>query len=241
MKNRAFRLLQGLGMASACVALAAPAWAADPFTDAMQTAYVPYRTALFRTNSGDAQGSWQAVQQASQAWAQVARQFTAAPAPYDRDPAFARSLAEVAAVYEKAATEVQAGQLAAAHDSLEAVRDILAQLRERNQVVVYSDHMNAYHEVMEHVLGLDPATLERPEGRMAAMAQTGALEHLARQLQEKAPAQLRDQAEFKDLLGGVQQSVAQLKDALLRQDTSAARAALGKLKAPYSKLFLKFG
>lgn len=76
---------------------------------------------------------------------------------------------------------------------------------------------------------------------MAAMAQTGALEHLARQLQEKAPAQLRDQAEFKDLLGGVQQSVAQLKDSLLRQDTSAARAALGKLKAPYSKLFLKFG
>lgn len=241
MKNRAFRLLQGLGMASASLALVAPAWAADPFTDAMQAAYAPYRAALFRTNSGDVQASRQAVEQASLAWAQVARQFTTAPAPYDRDPAFARSLAEVAAVYDKAAAEVQTGQLTVAHDSLEAVRDILAKLRERNQVVVYSDHMNAYHEVMEHMLGLDPATLERPEGRMAAMAQTGALEHLAHQLQEKAPYQLRDQTEFKELLGGVQQSVAQLKNALLRQDANAARAALGKLKAPYSKLFLKFG
>jgi len=60
-----------------------------------------------------------------------------------------------------------AGRLADAHERLEAVRDLLAALWQRNQVVVLSDHMNAYHEAMETVLTDRPGLLGRPDGAAA--------------------------------------------------------------------------
>lgn len=64
-----FRVLPLLALAAG--ACAWPAWAADPVTDAVQKAYVPYRAALFKTNAGQADESANALKQAQQAWAQV--------------------------------------------------------------------------------------------------------------------------------------------------------------------------
>ena len=55
-------------------------------------------------------------------------------------------------VYAKALAEVGANQLSRAHEMLEEARDIMADLRRRNQVITCSDHMNACHAEMEHVL-----------------------------------------------------------------------------------------
>jgi hypothetical protein len=43
------------------------------------------------------------------------------------------------------------------------------------------------------------------------------------------------------LAKGVNKSVNDLQDALFSQDVAAVKAALTKVKVPYSKLFLKFG
>jgi hypothetical protein len=43
------------------------------------------------------------------------------------------------------------------------------------------------------------------------------------------------------LVEAVETSVAALRAATLGQDAAAVRAAIGKLKGPYSRLFLKFG
>jgi hypothetical protein len=227
---------------AAAAALAAPAHAGDPFTDAVQAACAPYRSALFRTNSQAQAESEQAVAQARQAWAAVVGRFgTQPPAPYDRDPRFAASLAEIDAAYERAATQVGQRRLAEAHETLEAVRDLLADLRRRSQVIVYSDHMNAYHAEMEHVLGEGPKLLAQPQGAMELLARTGALDYLAGRLESEAPEPLRADPEFAKLLAAVRQSVAALKSALVSGDGAAARAALGQIKKPYSQLFLKFG
>lgn len=227
---------------AAVTALAAPAHAADPFTDAVQAAYAPYRVALFRTNSQAQAESEQAVAQARKAWAAVVERFgRQPPAPYDRDARFAASLAEIDAAYETAARQVGRRQLAEAHESLEAVRDVLAELRRRSQVIVYSDHMNAYHAEMEHVLGEGPKLLAQPQGGMELLARTGALEYLAGRLESEAPEPLRADREFVQLLAAVRQSVAALKSALVSGDGAAAKAALGQIKKPYSQLFLKFG
>lgn len=224
------------------LALAAPARAADPFTDAVQAAYGPYRAALFRTNGQAQAESEQAVAQARQAWAAVVGTFgTQPPAPYDRDPRFAASLSEIGAAYERAATQVGQRRLAEAHETLEAVRDLLADLRRRNQVIVYSDHMNAYHAEMEHVLGEGPKLLVQPQGSLELLARTGALAYLAGRLESEAPEALRADVEFGKLLAAVRQSVATLKSALVSGDGAAARAALGQIKKPYSQFFLKFG
>ena len=174
---------------AAAVACASPVWAADAFTDAVQATYPAYRSVLFKTNSATQEECRQALAQAQSAWQQVAGRFAAgAPTPYDRDTQTSATLREVAAVYAQAGAEIERNQLKEAHETLEKVRDLLAAMRQRNQVVVFSDHMNAYHEQMEHVLTAGPGLLggsgasgnSGASGGLTALAlEVGALQHLA--------------------------------------------------------------
>ncbi|NSL54961.1 hypothetical protein [Uliginosibacterium aquaticum] len=216
--------------------------AADPFTDAMLKAYAPYRAALFKTNQTSQPDAQQAIAQARTSWASILKQFMVkAPPPYDRDTQFADSLAEVSKVYDKAAAEIDKGQLIEAHETLEEARDVMAQLRARNNVIVFSDHMNAYHAQMEHVLIEGPKILDGANGFLELTAQTGALEMLANKLASEASADLRGNEEFKTSCAAVQKSVTDLKAALFSQDKAKVKEALGKIKVPYSKMFIKFG
>jgi hypothetical protein len=223
-------------------ALSFPAYAADVVTDAMQAAYGPYRAALFRTNGKSQPEAQQAISQAQQAWKVVTDRFASKPAaPYDRDGEFAATLAKVNAVYDKAAAEIGAGKLPEAHETLEEARDLLAALRLRNGVVVFSDHMNAYHAEMEHLLIEGPKILAGPQGLAQLTAQSGVLEYLAKQLRTQAPSALRGNVEFDALLKDVEASIQAVKRAALNQDAAALKDAIGKVKVPYSKMFLKFG
>lgn len=234
--------IQSVFLLTCAVLLAPVAWAADAATDAMQAAYAPYRVVLFRTNSKAQAESEQAIAHARQSWQSVIDRFAVRPpAPYERDSAFGATLTQVASVYAKAAEQIRDKQLAEAHETLEAARDLLAELRRRNNVVVYSDHMNAYHAEMEHVLMEGPRELASAQGAMLLMARIGVLQHLAQRLRSEAPAGLTGDPEFAPLLQAVESSVAALRTATLSQDTAAIQRALGALKGPYSKLFLKFG
>lgn len=220
----------------------APARAADAVTDALQAAYVPYRAALFRTNSKAQAESEQAIAAARSQWRALAERHGARPgAPYDRDPAFAATLKQVDEVYARAEAQIAARQLPEAHETLEKARDLLSELRRRNNVVVFSDHMNAYHAQMEHVLVEGPKVLARPGGLLELAAWAGTLDYLAGRVRSEAPAALAQDAEFKGLVEALTASVNGLRGAIARQDEAAVREAIGKLKGPYSRLFLKFG
>ncbi|HMW24254.1 MAG TPA: hypothetical protein PKC59_12530 [Burkholderiaceae bacterium] len=228
--------------ALALAAMAGSAQAADAITDALQQAYVPYRAALFRTNSKSQSESEQALAAARRSLAGVVAQWAAKPAaPYDRDPEFAATLKKVDEVYARAQAQVAKAELAEAHETLEGARDLLAELRHRNGVVTFSDHMNAYHEVLEHVLIGGPKTLDSPNGLLRLAGDVGVLDHLAQRLGSQADAALMANPEFVKMLAALKASVATLKDAVLRQDTAAVRDAIGGLKKPYSQMFLKFG
>ena len=230
-------------IAGACLlALNASAIAADALTEAMDAAYAPYRAALFKTNGQSQPEAEQAIGQARRSWRSLQQRFgQSAPSPYAQDSRLPLTLAEVAAVYEKAEGEIRTGQLSQAHETLEAARDLMAELRRRNGVVSFSDHMNAYHAQMELLLTDGPAQTGQAAGLLRLLGQAGALDYLARKLRSEAPPALAADAEFGRLLAAVEQSVATLMQALLAQDAAQAREALGRLKKPYSQLFLKFG
>lgn len=216
--------------------------AADAVTDAMQAAYVPYRAALFRTNSKAQAESEKAIADAQQSWQALTSRFAARPAaPYDRDAEFAATLGAVSQVYAKAQQQIGRQQLAEAHETLEAARDLMAQLRQRNNVVIFSDHMNAYHAEMEHVLQQGAQLASAPQGMLQLMARVGVLDYLAVRLRSEAPAAWQKDQEFIAMHKAVEASVAALRAAALSQDASAVRQALEKLKGPYSRMFLKFG
>lgn len=241
MKSSAQSLFKVVSL-SVFLAAGIGAYAADPVTDMMQAANAPYRMALFKTNGKVQEEALAAVQQGQAAWNMFTSQFSAKPpAPYDRDAGFAASAAEVSHVYAQAIQQVTAGQLTQAHNTLERVRDVMADMRQRNGVVVYSDHMNAYHAQMEKILVHGGETLAQPKGMLLMTAQVGALRYLASQLDAQASAELKKNEEFNALLKAVNQSVLGLEAALLNQDMASAKDAASKLKGPYSKLFAKFG
>jgi cystathionine beta-lyase/cystathionine gamma-synthase len=218
------------------------AFAMDPFTDAMQKAYAPYRVVLFTTNTKSIPESKQAILKAQEAWSSITTQYASSPpVPYDRDAGFSTALHEVNKIYAQAAREIDQDQLSQAHETLEKVRDVLAELRRRNQVIVFSDHMNAYHAAMEEVLLNGKKVLAEPQGMLKLTAQAGILEYLSRKLVLEAPEQYRANEEFLKLTKGIEKSIADLKTALFAQDSKAVLEAMGNLKGPYSKLFLKFG
>ena len=218
------------------------AWSADPVTDALQKAYAPYRAALFKTNSGQSAESAEALKQAQQAWGQVTQLVKSQPTvPYANDELMARTLTGVDQNYVKAAQQVAAGQLPEAHATLEAVRDLLSELRRQNQVIVYSDHMNAYHAEMEHLLDEGPKWLKAGDGLPRLAAQAGVLTYLAEKLAAEAPVATLALPEFKELLAAVNRSVAGLNSAVASGDKGLIEKAIGQVKAPYSKLFVKFG
>lgn len=221
--------------------ICAGANAADPTTTAFQQAYGPYRAALFRTNQADTVAARQAVAQARAAWDQVQREHAQPQVPYAGDPQYGRTLQDVAKAMADAAAAVDAGRLPEAHEHLEAVRDLLAALRQRSQVVVFSDHMNAYHEAMETVLTEGPKLAGQPDGPLALAEWVGTLDHLATRLATQAPAEYQQQPAFREQLQGVQASVQTLRAAVRQGDVEAIRKALGALKGPYSRLFLNFG
>ena len=237
------RTMAALAFAVALPWFAPSAVAGDPATDAMQAAYAPYRAALFRTNSKSQPESEKAIAEAMRTWAAVGERFAAAPPPpYAGDARFAATVNDVAAVYREADRLIRAGQLADAHEELEKVRDLLADLRQRNGVVVFSDHMNAYHAEMEHVIGEGPKLLREPKGALLLMARVGTLEYLAERLRTQAPPALQADAEFAAGQKAVADAVAALKRALVEgQDPAAIERAIGALKGPYSRLFLKYG
>ena len=241
MSTHLHQTLKAIGLVT-LMSVGTLVFAADPVTDAMQAANAPYRMALYKTNGKSQAESQQALTQAQQAWDKLSTQFGAKPtAPYDRDPAFAASVAEVTKVYTEAMAEVNANQLADAHNTLEHAREVMADMRQRNQVVVFSDHMNAYHSQMEVIMMDGNATLAQPKGMLQLTSQAGALSYLAKRLSTQAPASLTQNAEFNELANAVNQSVSALEAALLNQDMTAIKDAIGKLKGPYSKLFSKFG
>lgn len=210
---------------AACTSIFSGAQAADPFTDAVQQAYAPYRVALFKTSNGTLAEATEAVGNASRAWAAVAT--LQAQIPYAGDAAYADDLAHVTRVYQQAQLDLERKNTATAHETLEGVRDILAGLRQRNGVVVFSDHMNAYHAQMEKVLNEGPSLLQADNGVLEMAMEVRVLDYLAGRLGHQAPVTLQGNSEFSTLLGALCQSVAELRSALERGDASQIKAALG--------------
>ena len=208
------------------------------FEASLRRAYADYRAALFFTNAGNGAKAAASVAAFRDQWTALAS--GAAPPPqYADDAGFAATVTEVSALADKAAAEIAGGQLAAAHETLEGVREDIGALHERNGVISFSDRMNAYHARMEEILMADHGALDTAAlGQLREQA--AVLVFLAEGIARHPPAEAGD-ADFAPLLAGMENSAAALLEAARAGDASAAASALKALKPAYSKFFLKFG
>jgi len=223
--------------------IAAPVIAA-PVTDfeaAYDTTYASYRTALFATNMGDAAKSIDALGLLDSNWTGLITQYRASPPPqYEADPMWDETIQDVTNILEQAISEVAAGDLPMAHETLEGIRESLGSLHARNNVETFSDRMNAYHTEMEAVLSIDLANMDTAVWQNL-LEHSAVLAYLATDVLAAPPAAAIESPEFASLVASLQTSVDQFVAATRSGDDVALQAAIGALKVPYSKLFLKFG
>lgn len=237
------RLLRGLVAAVMLAALVSAA-AAGPIADfdaALRAAYADYRGALALTNAKNRDGSEKALAAFDAKWSALFAQYRNAPPPhYAEDTKWSASLDAVSAILARAKAEVGKGDLAASHESLEKVRDVLGDLRARNGIIVYSDRVNAFHHVMEVVLGKSYGGFSGA-GLSELVEDTAVLAYLAGNLKTMPPGEALNSAEFAGLVGAVLESVNALQVAARAGDAARIAAARSKIKPAFAKLFVKFG
>ncbi len=217
---------------------AAQAGPVQDFESILRQSYGSYRTALFATNSGDAAKSAKALDGFAQSWSGIAGTYAKAPPPqYETDPKWAATLSDVQAKIEMAHTQVAAGDLPAAHLTLEAVREEFGALHERNGLNSFSDRMNAYHAQMEEILALDLAKTDP----VTLANHAGVLTYLADQIAQRPAPEAADNADYDKLKQPFLASVQAFDAAVKSGDAAAISTAASGLKVPYSKFFLMFG
>jgi hypothetical protein len=235
-----FRKTISIALAILC---AAPA-VAGPVTDfeaAYGEMYAGYRTALFATNSGNAEKSAAALDGLQKHWEALVSTYGQTPPPqYESDPMWTETVTNVTDSITKATKAVAEGNLPDSHATLEAVREAFGALHARNGIETFSDRMNAYHAHMEHILGLDLSALDAA-GKQAMLEQAAVLAYLAQDVLAAPPAGADGESDYATLSAAMQASVDALLTAARAGDEAAIKAAVGGLKVPYSKFFLKFG
>jgi hypothetical protein len=227
----------------AALAFVLPALA-GPIADyeaAFRAAYADYRQALFATNTNNRAGSEKTVAAFEQKWSALAAKHRASPPPhYAEDPKWADSLAAVDGILARAKAEIAKGDLPAAHETLEGARDVFGALRARNGVIVFSDRIDAFHEVMEHVLA-KPYDGFAGAGLTELIEDAAVLAHLGAELTKSPPPEAAESADFAPTLAAVLKSVADLQAAARAGDAEKIKAARAKIKPAFAKLFVKFG
>lgn len=224
--------------------LAAGAVTAGPVSDfetGYRQMYASYRAALFKTNAGNKDESAAALTKLADQMQTLSAAYGDAPPPqYEDDAAWAATITDADALIARAREQVSENQLPEAHETLEGVRDIFGDLHLRNGIETFSDRMNAYHAEMEELLAMDLDQLDAAQISLVH-ERAAVLAYLADQLLANPPVEAADNAEYDSLSIPFAQSVAAMLEAARSGDPEQIKTAAGKLKVPYSKLFLKFG
>jgi hypothetical protein len=222
----------------------APTAFAGPIADyetALRAAYADYRNALFATNTKNRDGSDKTMAALDAKWSALVGKYRASPPPhYSEDAKWVASLDQVSGVLARAKAEIAKGDLAEAHETLESVRERLGELRARNGLIAYSDRIDTFHHFMEQVL-------TKPYGGLTGAGLTELVEDaavlalLGNELKKSPPADAAQAPEFAPLLGAVLGAVGELQTAARAGNVEAIKAARGKIKPAFAKLFVKFG
>ncbi|SFD05711.1 hypothetical protein [Tropicimonas isoalkanivorans] len=231
-------LVRGSVLATVFAASAAFAGPVEDFRSDYREMYANYRTALFTTNAGRQEDAVQALSALEETyWAMRDTYGDTPPPQFADDPAWPETMEQVGGLLEQASAEVGAGELAAAHETLEGIRDLFGSLHLRNDIASFSDRMNAYHAEMEHVLGLDLSTTDMGMLRERAAV----LDYLARRVLETPPRDAEGSAEYEKLATALRASADAFLAATRDGNADSVKAAVAGLKKPYSQMFLKFG
>lgn len=209
------------------------------FEKQLNSAYAHYRAALLQTNMKNKEATEAAIAAFEKGWSEIAARKASPPPQYADDAKWGETLEQVAKVLAVAKAEAASGDLTKSHNTLEAIRELIGDLRLRNGIMSFSDRINAYHEHMEHVVqgsyGSDAEGLARLREDVAVLSA------LAKDVEKFKPPALAGDDGFKQALAGMMSSVTSLQSAARAGQVDKIPELRKALKPAYSKLFAKYG
>ncbi|MBT8333045.1 MAG: hypothetical protein HKP41_16855 [Desulfobacterales bacterium] len=204
----------------------------------VEKAYSAYRKALFQTNKKNAEESGKANSMFLKQWDKLLQTYDLQPPEiFSSDPQWNETLMNIKEIAVKSGIQIDEGTLEEAHETLEAVREELSKLRQRNSVIVFSDHINNYHEVMEGLLTkkFTPDDIDDVRGQLAV------LQYLAGVIKENAPQKYLENKKYQQLQRGLFASLEALRQAIEGKDSETIARSIKMLKPAYAQLFVNFG
>lgn len=213
------------------------------FNSDVEKAYASYRKALFQTNKKNAEKSGKANEVFIHQWKEIKQAYGKKPPEvFSSDLKWDETLSKIEDIAQKGYDQIKEGHLVEAHETLEAIRDELTDLRKRNSVIVFSDHINNYHEVMEGLLvgGYTPDKINE-QTITTIQGQVVLLNYLAKAIKENSPSKYQQNKQYQQLEGGLLESLNALNEAIQGKKPKAISKCIKMLKPAYAKLFVNFG
>jgi hypothetical protein len=214
------------------------------FHNKLDEAYAPYRMSLSLTNKTDKQK--EALNKMNgflKKWSALSNTYLQnPPAPYNESPLWNETITKTTEIMKLGIKKVKAGNLKAGHETIEAIRDMLAKLRNSVSIRIFSDYINSYHTEMEHLVHVKYSKQNLNSNTIIKLREKVAvLRFLLNELKSAAPKKYSQNDEFKKILNGNIKLLEMLHKSLEKGDKNKVLAILPKVKPAYGKLFVKFG
>lgn len=247
MAEKVMRVGRFLAIAAFCAVSALPAHAGDiaDFDTALANAWAHCRDALYqsRPGGGDQPATSEALAAFVAAWDELEERWGDAPPPhYSEDVTFSHELAQVGEVGRRAAAFARTGRVGQAHAALSQIPALLAEMRRKNGIETYTDHLDAFAEALAEITDDSFDTPElSPRQVVLLVKHVGALAYLGERLEKRAPARLAGDEAFLALLETLNAELRSLEAAAIAGQRTPVRAVLSDIRRTFERLYLFYG
>jgi hypothetical protein len=214
------------------------------FNDAFADAWAHYRQAVFYGRSGNVGVAALELDDFVAKWSVLAARFgDNPPDAFAEDLSWKSTLDSIGAIARQGLGQLDGGDVEGANKTLAPVRGIVGDLRRRNSVRVYSDHVDELSAAMDilAVYRREVKELGEPDARARVTKQAAIVAYLFDKCDARAPTAVRVDPEFRRLIDGARESMSKLWLSLGTGDIRLYRVGIGELRSYERILFLRFG
>lgn len=214
------------------------------FVRAVEEAYAPYRAAHFYLRTGNPFVAVLELESALTVWRDKVMPFAATlPDAFIEDAAFKATLDDIARRLADGHARAADGRAEAAVKVLDPIRPALAELRARNRISTYSDHVDRANAAMDALWEFrrNQPKLSDPAVRNALRRAAAFVEMAYEICRDEAPAAFRDDPEFRRLVDGTLESMAKMWPAIDAKDLTTVINILREVRSFDHILWMRFG
>lgn len=234
------RALTAVGAVMAMLATGgAQAGEGAEFDARLAQAWAHYRSALHHSGrSGEAQVAKVELAAFLDSWRSMQERWGHRPPPqYSEETEWKETIEAVAGIAARAIVELERKDPDDARSTLDEVGAVLADLRRRNNVVAFSDHMIEFAHALEDAIGAETPSARSAPARRDQMA---VLRYLAERIQKNAPHSLQQDPDFSKMADNLQANIQRART-LAEGKAEGLDRALAAIRASFERLQLKFG